>query len=643
METPNEDKKENQQDIEEIEFPNGNTAKVIRTEPLAPSTEILTQLEIEQPQALILNVGGSAEVDEKSKSLLMQLFSRGIARAAAEVEAMIIDRGTQWGVMQMMGEGVAARGRKSLLLGVAPENKVDYPGKTTAEAAENLASLEPNHTHFVLVKSDEWGGESSSICNLAKAIAERTLITSRIEEKSESDSKTAIEAEGLGPVPVVTILTSGGSVTKKELLFSVRQGWPIIVLQGSGQLADQIVELYKSQSDGLIEDPEMAEIVEEGDIYPYQIDSPIEGLQRLIKRLLKEDVSLKIAWERFGLYDYNANINRDEFNRLQFWILALGVLGTALVLLKNTMGLDTFNDVLSLFTGIFSFSVEQWYHFVDKFLYLIVVAIPITVSLLIAAVNRFSPGNKWLLLRSSAEAVKRQIYRYRTRADIYSEENLNASREFVLARKLQRISEHLMSSEISLSALREYDGPIPPKFAVAEGDDAFSVLSPERYVTYRLEDQINYYRRASSKLGKKLKKLQWLIYGFGALGTLLAALEYEIWIALTTALVGAFSTYIQYQQLETKMMKYLQTASDLENVRAWWFALSSEEQAKQKNIDILVRQTEQFLESEISGWIQEMQEALAELRSEQTKKEEAAELNSSKHISVPPEDVNRGF
>jgi hypothetical protein len=556
---------------------------------------------------------------------------------------MIIDRGTQWGVMQMMGEGVAARGRKSLLLGVAPENKVDYPGKTTADAEENLASLEPNHTHFVLVKSDEWGGESSTICNLAKAIAERAMITSRIEEKAESDSKAAIEAEGLGPVPVVTILTSGGTVTKKELLFSVRQGWPIIVLQGSGQLADQIVKLHKNQSDRPIEDPELAEIVEEGDIYPYQIDSPIEGLQRLIKRLLKEDVSLKIAWERFGLYDYNANINRDEFNRLQFWILALGVLGTALVLLKNTMGLETFNDVLSLFTGTFSFSVERWYNFVDKFLYLIVVAIPITVSLLIAAVNRFSPGNKWLLLRSSAEAVKRQIYRYRTRADVYSEENLSASREVVLARKLQRISEHLMSSEISLSALREYDGPIPPKFAVAEGDDAFSVLSPERYVTYRLEDQIDYYRRASSKLGKKLKKLQWLIYGFGALGTLLAALEYEIWIALTTALVGAFSTYVQYQQLETKMMKYLQTASDLENVRAWWFALSSEEQAKQKNIDILVRQTEQFLESEISGWIQEMQEALAELRSEQTKKEEAAEFNSSKQISVPPGEINQGL
>lgn len=41
----------------------------------------------------------------------MQLFSRGIARAAVDAEALIMDGGTQAGVMAIMGQGVADRGR----------------------------------------------------------------------------------------------------------------------------------------------------------------------------------------------------------------------------------------------------------------------------------------------------------------------------------------------------------------------------------------------------------------------------------------------------------------------------------------------------------------------------------------------------
>ncbi len=150
-------------------------------------------------------------------------------------------------------------------------------------------------------------------------------------------------------------------------------------------------------------------------------------------------------------------------------------------------------------------------------------------------------------------------------------------------------------------------------------------LHPDRYVELRLGDQLRYYKGKAVRLEKQLKWIQWSIYIIGGLGTFLAAINRQIWIALTTALAAALTTYLSYQQTENTLMKYNQAATDLDNVRSWWTALPAEEQAKQENINALVEHTEKVLQSELDGWVQQMQDALAELRKGQEsapKKEE---------------------
>ena len=122
-----------------------------------------------------------------------------------------------------------------------------------------------------------------------------------------------------------------------------------------------------------------------------------------------------------------------------------------------------------------------------------------------------------------------------------------------------------------------------------------------------------------------MKWLYWGIFIVGGLGTFLAAIGKQVWIALTTSIVAAFGTYLGYRQTERTLMKYNQAATDLANVKAWWNALSSEEQSKQENIDSLVEHTEQVLQTELDGWIQQMQNSLAELRKEQEAKFEREE------------------
>jgi hypothetical protein len=152
-----------------------------------------------------------------------------------------------------------------------------------------------------------------------------------------------------------------------------------------------------------------------------------------------------------------------------------------------------------------------------------------------------------------------------------------------------------------------------------EVDDGLSFLTPERYISLRLVDQLTYYQGKTVGLEWRLRLLQWLIYIFGGVGTVLATAGFDLWIALTTALAVACTTYLGYQQIENSLIKYNQAATDLANVHGWWMALSPDERADPRNVDTLVEYTEKILGNELTGWVQEMHNALAALRTQQTR------------------------
>jgi SLOG in TRPM, prokaryote len=293
-----------------IMFPNGNRARFVAPPAGTKAADILHALDIGQPKALIMVVGGAADLDEAAQSRLVQLCSRGIARAAANIDALILDGGTQAGVMAFVGQGVADRGRKTALVGVAPAGKVTLPDGPAGGSIPDGAALDPNHSHFVLVDSHKGGGELETMYALAEALA-----------------KT---------IHVVTVLMNGGPLAKDEVLRSVRQGWPIIVVQGSGRLADDIATLWQEKP-SFIADPVLAEIIADGVIHLFPLDGGVAAMEDLITRQLRGGTTVKLAWERYALYDMNAIRHQTNFRALQWWILGLGVLGTALALTHTTL------------------------------------------------------------------------------------------------------------------------------------------------------------------------------------------------------------------------------------------------------------------------------------------------------------------
>jgi ABC-type multidrug transport system fused ATPase/permease subunit len=618
--------------IKTIFFSNHRKAQTVQiTEEMQDISQVFESLNFFSSKALI-NIAGSQCLEGETNGRMAQLFSRGIAAVAADLNASLIDNGISNKINKLLGQGVADRRYKSPLIGVCDANFTDQEDK-----------LESNHSHFIFVDN---------------------------QHLNYNDVFNKIIDYFSNQAPVLTILIGGDEMACEQVLHSVRQGFPIIILNKTGYLANELASLKQNPPE-FISNPMHAEIIADGKLYLFEsdgiLDKKLAELQRLIIRLLRGDTTLRQAWERFAVYNANANRHQKNFRHLQLAILFLMVIGTGLALLQNSLDrrLDyiahieyskeleqrlqlnnsntqekalekfeknelsseilkpknkletTFNDLVDKF---FMWG-KDFFQILSEILRSLIIFIPIMITALLAAANRFNTGAKWLLLRESAQSVMREIFKYRTRADYYyfSNEKEQPTREERLAERLKEINNTLLQTDLNTSALQSYKNTLPPIDCIASHDDGISHLSPEQYLSYRLEDQYNYYVKKTLQLETKFKQLQWAIYIVGGIGTLLAAFGMEVWIALTSSLVAAFGTYLEYQQTEKTLIKYNRAALELNNVKTWWIALPASAQEDQSNIDSLVMRTEQILNSEFSDWIQEMQNTLSSLKEKQQK------------------------
>jgi len=167
----------------------------------------------DRPRCLIGVFGGAGGLHDLLVPNLRRLVKRGAVAAAVMSGGMILDGGTAAGVMDMIGASLASCHPKTMrLLGVSPAKLVLKPGEKSSDP--NSSPLEPHHTNFVLVPSAEWGGETSTMFCFAAVLAAK--------------------------IPMVSVLANGGMISKKEILNAVRHHIPVVVIEGSGRLADQV-------------------------------------------------------------------------------------------------------------------------------------------------------------------------------------------------------------------------------------------------------------------------------------------------------------------------------------------------------------------------------------------------------------------
>lgn len=206
----------------EIHFEEGRTSTAIHVEQGTPGDAILEALKIDVPAPCIFISGGAGGMSPEDIAKTRQIMDQGVAKFASQNGITVIDGGTESGVMQMIGEARRKNDYNFPLIGVAPFGKIQYPGH---ENNENEAELDSNHSHFVLVDSDEWGGESQTIIDLTRA-------TSGNKQK-----------HALG------ILINGGKIAQHDIYLATAKGdqkIPILVLEGSGRFAQELATAFRT-------------------------------------------------------------------------------------------------------------------------------------------------------------------------------------------------------------------------------------------------------------------------------------------------------------------------------------------------------------------------------------------------------------
>jgi len=175
----------------------------------------LAELQLPRASPVLVLIGGADGLDEPGLARLRPFFDDALAPLAGALDACVVDGGTSAGVMDLMGRARAELGGTFPLVGVAAEGTVTPTG---------TAALEPNHSHVVLVPGTGWGDESPWLADVASQLADQS--------------------------PSVTVLVNGGEIALDDVNRSVEAGRPVLVLDGSGRVADELAAALGDRADG---------------------------------------------------------------------------------------------------------------------------------------------------------------------------------------------------------------------------------------------------------------------------------------------------------------------------------------------------------------------------------------------------------
>lgn len=172
--------------------------------------------------AFIFLSGGASKMSDAAKAQLIGLFGAFSGIAAAGNRFAVGDGGTKAGIMEAAGNARAASGGAFRLVGISPAPEIE-PGKT---------AIDPNHSEIIAVKNAPW-------LEVQKANGWQP-------DWGFWGSETAAMYDVFGKMaagkPSVCIVANGGGITLDEVKANVAQSRKMIVVHGSGRVADAICE-----------------------------------------------------------------------------------------------------------------------------------------------------------------------------------------------------------------------------------------------------------------------------------------------------------------------------------------------------------------------------------------------------------------
>lgn len=238
-----------------LRFSNGHEADAATITADGTLSETLQHLQLKEPTATLVIVGGAAGLSSDYLERLQRLFTDVVCPIAQTLKLCVIDGGTDVGVMQLVGQARSKTAATFPLVGVVVKAKAILPDGIVL--SDDAAALEPNHTHFLLVPGQAWGDEASWIAQVAENLT--------------------------GDLPSATLLINGGNIAlNQDVPNSIHSQRPVLVVAGSGRAADRLATALRQGTDS----PEIHNLIDSGLIQAIDLETDGTGLEQVLTQML---------------------------------------------------------------------------------------------------------------------------------------------------------------------------------------------------------------------------------------------------------------------------------------------------------------------------------------------------------------------
>lgn len=530
-------------------------------------------LGLQLPVPVVVVIGGAARLDpsptdgvqpdprvQQYRALIERTLADALRPVVKDRTAVVLTGGTAAGIMKMAGELLGEEA--AALIGVVPAVKLagDQPE----------ALLDKNHSAAVLTTGARWGSETEFLFQLAEWLTG-------------------------GTAPGVAVLANGGDVSFEEARRFLRGGWPIMTISESGKAADELIAAVKeSRHDSKWGDLHQADVEELGD--------DLTLVRRQFAWRLHGDELLKSAWGTFGAYDRKANLLKRSARRSR-WLLT-GLSSILLVVVTATIQFATLGWTkpdgaveagagpawLSSLLPI-ALTISKW----------IVLALPLGIAVAAALGNFSGSQAKWRAVRASAETLKREIYRYRSRRA--GHEGDAALR---LAAVLHVVDDEAIRADVGLAET-------PPGLIRGRPNnvdlDELEPLSARIYQKRRLEQQLMWFAKAA----RQRRRGEWFIAVAGAVAASIAialvTTRFAAWVAVLVLASTVFAFNRERGLTRQQMAGFDRAIADVNDAWIKWIQRTPEQRGRTDLLAGLVAEIETAFERESLSWSEVMRTA----------------------------------
>eukprot|EP00931_Biecheleriopsis_adriatica_P106235 TRINITY_DN8071_c0_g1_i6.p1 TRINITY_DN8071_c0_g1~~TRINITY_DN8071_c0_g1_i6.p1 ORF type:complete len:1175 (+),score=224.08 TRINITY_DN8071_c0_g1_i6:186-3527(+) len=373
---------------------------------------------------------------------------------------------------------------------------------------------------------------------------------------------------------------------------------------------------------------------------------------------------MRCAWTLVDLYRYQANQYK-LLTKIAYVVILL--LGIVVVFITTTTVAETLPADVKKFTvlglGLASSSLATWITFTD-------------------------PMKKWLKLRSGAQILTSEIWKFRCRVASYATaEKIQTSsqhaerkaetqfRKMIVAVKesvvggglqdtsffskatvsddiniqvdgdapredfLKELKQRHSKSRLTASLFKhhQYSGKKePPK---RNEDSHHAPASPDEYICWRVTPLLDFYRRRVPIYSRIRLFMQACFIASSVTTAILAAADHVTWSAFVVSTAGALAALQEFVGVGKKLERYATVIDTLSNLILWWEALPDVDKANVRHIEMLVDMAESAVASEHSSWLSDAQKAqkLVEraVQRQESDNSNAQEVNRTSEVASP--------